>query len=42
MRDTHRRIRLEVVMRYKQEQAVHRRHELVRMTEIAEELDLPD
>ena len=42
MRDTHRRIRLEEVMRYKQEQAVRRRDALARMTEIAEELDLPD
>lgn len=42
MRGTHRRIRLEEVMRYKQEQAVRRRDALARMTEIAEELDLPD
>ena len=42
MRGTHRRIRLEEVMRYKQQQAVRRRDALARMTEIAEELDLPD
>lgn len=42
MRGTHRRIRLEEVMRYKQEQGVRRRAALDRMTEIAEDLDLPD
>ena len=42
MRGTHRRIRLEEVMRYKQEQAVRRRDALARMTEIAEDLNLPD
>jgi len=42
MRGTHRRIRLEEVMRYKQDQAVRRRDALARMTEIAEDLNLPD
>lgn len=42
MRGTHRRIRLEEVMRYKQEQAVIRREALTRLTELAEELHLPD
>lgn len=42
MRGTHRRIRVEEVKRYKQEQAVRRRDALARMTEIAEELNLPD
>lgn len=42
MRGTHRRIRLEEVMRYKREQAVRRRDALARMTEISEDLDLPD
>lgn len=35
-------VSLEEVIRYKQEQAVRRRDALARMTEIAEELGLPD
>ena len=42
MRGTHRRIRLEEVMRYKQERAVRRRKAISAIAELSEEYGLPD
>lgn len=42
MRGTHRRIRLEEVLRYKNEQAIQRRAALARVTETSEEYGLPE
>ncbi len=42
MRGTHRRIRLEMVKRYKQERAVKRRKAISAIADLAEEYGLPD